>query len=117
MSCRRPQARRARGGGRGGGWAAFDVLHLLPELLDRRLQREADARELQIGGFRAERIRFTVQFLAEEVEAAPDVARFGEKRPGGGDMSVETVELLAHVGAGEKQRGLLREPILRKRRR
>jgi hypothetical protein len=41
----------------------LEVLHLLAELVDHRLEVETDRRQLHGIGFRAERIRFAVKFL------------------------------------------------------
>src|SRR5689334_12879175 len=52
----------------------FQVLHLLPHLLDQYLELERHLRQLRIDGLRAERIRFPVQLLREEIQALADAA-------------------------------------------
>src|SRR3546814_1494176 len=46
----------------------FHVLHLLAELLDGGLEGETDPRQRRIARLGAERIRFAIQLLAQEVE-------------------------------------------------
>src|SRR3569623_574806 len=52
--------------------SSLDVLDLLAQLLDRRLQVDPDAGEADIGALGTERVGLAVEFLAEEVELAPD---------------------------------------------
>jgi len=47
-------------------------LHLLAKLLDPGLQRQPDARQIEIGRFRAQRVGLAVQFLAEKIQPAAD---------------------------------------------
>src|SRR5476649_1432529 len=84
-----------------GASASFDILHLLPHALDGALQIDADARQLDVRQLRAQRIGFTIELLAEEVElpayriVGP---RIGQQRARLGDVSSQPVELFAHVG-------------------
>src|ERR1044072_2130876 len=50
--------------------SSLDVLDVLAQLLDRRLQVEPDAGEADIGALGAERVGLAVEFLAEEIELA-----------------------------------------------
>src|SRR5258707_1203374 len=116
MSCPPPRAKKAREGSRGGGSRfaspyrvlSFNVLHLLAQLLDRRLYSEPGARQLDIGGFRAQRIGFAIELLAEKVEATPDRRALAQQILRRREMRRQTVELLADVSAGDKQGRLLR---------
>ena len=55
--------------------------------------------------------------LGEKVEPAADGAAVAQKRAGRGDMRRQPVELLAHVGLGRQDDGLLVEPVGIERRR
>src|SRR6476469_6030800 len=55
-----------------GASASFDILDLLPHALDGALEVDADARQLDVGRLRAQRIGLAIELLAEEVELAPD---------------------------------------------
>src|SRR5512138_442880 len=48
---------------------SLDVLNLLAHLLDQHLELERRLRELGVDRLRAERVRFAVELLHEEVEA------------------------------------------------
>ena len=96
---------------------SLQVLHLLAQLLDRRLHGQADARQLEIGGFGAERVGFPVQLLAQEIEPPADGAAFLQQPPSRLHMRMQAVQLLGGVGALNQQRRFLREPVLRQRRR
>src|SRR5690242_16530562 len=91
--------------------SSLDVLDLLAQLLDRRLQVDADAGEADIGTLGAERVGLAVEFLAEEVELAPDGAALGDEVARRRDMGVQPVQLLAHIGLAGKHRGLLCKAI------
>src|SRR5476649_1672765 len=96
--------------------ASFDILHLLPHALDGALQIDADPRQLDVRRLRAQRIGFTIELLAEEVELPAHRivgARIGEQRARLGDVGRQPVELLAHVGLAEQQCGFLGEAFLR----
>jgi len=77
VTCPRPTAKtprasiRARAMARTHSQPLFDVLHLLAKLVDHRLQRQTHMGELNVGGFRTQRIRLTVKFLCKEIELAP----------------------------------------------
>ena len=55
---------------------SLDVLHLLAHLLDQHLHVDRDARQLQRGGFAAQRVRLAVQFLDQKVQALANFAAF-----------------------------------------
>src|SRR4029077_16720169 len=48
----------------------FDILGLLAELVDRRLQREAYARQRYVGRLGTERVRLAIEVLGQEIESA-----------------------------------------------
>src|SRR5262245_54026185 len=56
----------------------FDIRGLLAQPVDRRLEREAGAREVHGRRLRAQRVGLAVKLLGEEVELAPDRAALGE---------------------------------------
>src|SRR6185437_11528446 len=94
---------------------SLHVLRLLAELVDGGFEREARARELYVGGFRAQRVGFAVEFLRQKIELAANriarfqqCARFVHMRP-------QPVQFLAHVGAGGQQRHLLCQAVFGKR--
>ena len=84
--------------------------------LDRRLEIEADPRQGEIGRFRAQRVGFAVEFLAQEIEPPADRPAFGQQVPRGRHMPDQPVGLLAHVGARGEIGDLLRQPVLGDRR-
>src|SRR5512139_3451293 len=89
---------------------SFDILDLLPQALDGALQIDADARQLDVGRLRAQRVGLPIELLTEEIELAADRIvrpRVGEQRARLGDMGGEAVELLAHVGLADQQRHFL----------
>src|SRR5438445_6283333 len=51
---------------------SLNVLYPLAQLLDRRLEREPGARQLDIRRFRAQRVGLAMEFLAQEIEAPSD---------------------------------------------
>src|SRR5580704_5199421 len=114
-----PARGRARGVGtrRLGRLPSFEVLHLLAELLDRRLQGKADAGQLDIGRFRAQRVGLAVQFLAQEIELPADRLAALEQVADLREMGAQPVELLADIGAADQHRQFLGDPLLRHRRR
>src|SRR5690349_20450158 len=96
--------------------SSLDVLDLLAQLLDRRLQVDPDTGEADIGALGAERIGLAVEFLAEEVELAPDRAALGHQIARRRNMGVEPVQLLAHIRLAGENRGFLRQTVLVQRR-
>src|SRR5438105_15876100 len=99
-----------------GASASFDILDLLPHPLDSTLEIDADARQLDVGRLRAERIGLAIELLAEEIELAADrIVRPAvlERAAGLGDVRGQPVELLAHVGLADQQRDFLGETLLR----
>src|SRR3546814_4143999 len=93
------------------------VLHLLAELLDGGLEGETDPRQRRIARLGAERIRFAIQLLAQEVEPATDRAAFPDKVARRIDMRREPIQFLADIRLGGENRRLLRQPLFRQRRR
>src|SRR3990170_2628315 len=83
---------------------SLDVLHLLAQPLDRGLELEADAGELDVGRLGAQRVGLAVELLAQEVEPAPDRTAGGEQAAGGCEMRRQAVQLLAHVAPGDQHR-------------
>ena len=51
---------------------SLHVLRLLTKLIDCRLHFQSDACQCLAGGFRTKCIRLAIEFLAEEVQSAPD---------------------------------------------
>src|SRR5215213_4606364 len=99
---------------------SFDILDLLPQALDGALQIDADARQLDVGRLRAERVGLAIELLAEEIELAADrIVRpcIGQQGPGLRDVGRQPVELLADVGLADQQRHFLGEALLGERRR
>src|SRR4051812_17433719 len=64
----------------------FNVLDLLAELIDDRLELEPDCGEVAVGRLRAKRIRFAIEFLGEKIELPADGLGGLEKLPRGFDM-------------------------------
>src|SRR5258706_4808718 len=91
----------------------FDVLHLLAKLVDHRLQRQSDMGELNVGGFRTQRIRLTVKFLCKEIELAPGRVLARDQRAGLLTMGGKPVQLLAQIGLGCEHGNLLRDALFR----
>src|SRR6185503_15028833 len=54
---------------------SFNIGGLLLDLVDRHFHVQADSRQLQIGGFRAQGIGFAREFLSEKIE--PPTRRLG----------------------------------------
>ena len=76
----------------------FQVLDLLAELIDHRLQLEADRGEPAVVRLGAERVDLAVELLGEEVEPASDRAALRPAGARGRDMRVQPVDLLADIG-------------------
>src|SRR5271155_2933536 len=113
-SYRRPRATTAPASGRDGEWSSsFDVLSLLAELVDRGLECEPHARQRDVRRFRAERVRFTIEFLRQEIELSAHGLTRGEQRFRLAHMCLQAIELLADVGLHCQKRHFLRETLLR----
>src|SRR6478735_7950754 len=98
--------------------ASFDILDLLAHALDGALQIDADARQLDVGRLRTQRIGLAVELLAEEIEFAPYRIvgpRFLQEAARLGDMGGQTVEFLAYICLADQQRHFLGEALLRQR--
>src|SRR5262245_8216180 len=89
---------------------SFNIGGLLLDLVDHGLQVEADARELQVCGFGAQRIGLAGQLLAQEIEPASGRFRLRQQNTQFHRMRGEPIDLLLHVGLGRHDRGLLRHP-------
>ncbi len=85
---RRRTARRGSAGVRAASMTAatlgplLHVLNLLAELLDHRLEVEADPRQRDVVGLGAERVGLAAEFLRQEIEPAPDRAARREELAG-----------------------------------
>src|SRR5439155_21280242 len=90
----------------------FNVLHLLAELIDNRLQFKSDCRQGSVRRFRAQRIGLAVEFLREKIELAADRLGGAEKLSRRFDMGKQAVDLLLDIGAHRKQCRLLMKTIL-----
>src|SRR5258708_4341744 len=110
-SCRHLRARAAPAESRDGGWRAvrparlpadsfpgsFEVLHLLAELFHRELQSQPDASQLDVAGFGAECVGFAVQFLAQEIELAPNRIAAPKQLGCLRDVGAQAIQFLADV--------------------
>src|SRR6187549_168519 len=91
---------------------SFEILHLLAHLLDQHLELERNLRQLGVDRLRAERVRFAMQLLREEVEALADVAALRQDAPDLGNVRRKPRHLLGDVDAGGEQRELLLQPLV-----
>jgi hypothetical protein len=87
--------------------AAFDVLNLLPDLLDNNLQVHGFLRGLGLNRLCTERVCFPVEFLGEEVQSPAVGAGVVQIASGLLDMNAQSVEFFGDVGPLGKQRNLL----------
>src|SRR5918995_5006487 len=97
------------GGAMQATWRSLQVLDLLAELLDRRLDGKSDAGQLQVRGFGAERVCFSIQLLAEEIQPPSDGATLGEESPRRLRMSLQPIQLLGRIRTVDQERRFLRE--------
>src|SRR5205085_363435 len=72
-------ARAAQVGAGGPPQALLDVLDLLAHLLDEHLHVDGNAGELERRRFGAQRVRFAVQLLDQEIEPLADLAAFPDQ--------------------------------------
>src|SRR3954462_6754331 len=86
------------------------VLDMLPELIDGRLQIEADPRHGHVVGLGAERVRLPAEFLGQEVETAADRAAGAQEVSRGGDMRAQAVDFFPDVGARREKNRFLVQP-------
>src|SRR6266852_265634 len=91
---------------------SLDILDLLAHLLDQQLELEARIGDLLRHGLRAERVRFAVQLLHQEVQPLAD-------RPAGPDHAVylfqvrpQAIEFLRDVRLDAVKRDLLPDALL-----
>src|SRR5258706_10501936 len=89
----------------------FDVLHLLAKLVDHRLQRQSHMGELNVGGFRTQRIRLTVKFLCKEIELAAGRVLACDQRAGLLTMGEKPVQFFAQIGPRGEHGDLLRDAL------
>src|SRR5215472_6818095 len=90
----------------------FDILDLLAKLLDHGLERQPDARQLDIGGFRAQRVGLAVQLLAKEIEPPADGFSLLQKIPRLLEVGTQPPQLLPDIGARDEHCHLLCYPLL-----
>src|SRR5690242_6925583 len=88
---------------------SFNIGGLLLDLIDRHFHVQPDSRQLQVCGFRAERVGLAGELLAQEIQATAGGLGLGEERTQFGGVGGEAFELLLHIGLGGGERGLLRE--------
>ena len=89
----------------------LQILDLLAELLDHALELETDIGQLPVVCLGAQRIRFAVEFLGQEIEPPADRAALPHHALRLFHMGGKTVKLLAHVRPGGDQDRLLVQPI------
>ena len=90
----------------------FDVLNLLPHLLDDDLHIDSAAGRLEVLRLRRERVRFAVQLLHEEVEAAAGGLAAVDDTSDFHDVTREAIELFVDVEPLHKDYQLLLETFL-----
>src|SRR5579872_2460629 len=92
--------------------ASLDILHLLAQLIDRRLEFEPDGRKRGRGRLRTQRVGLAHELLGQEVEPAADARAFGQQRTRRGDMRAQPVELFANVGPASHDRRFLHDALV-----
>src|SRR6476620_142882 len=85
---------------------SLDILHLLAELLDLRLEVQPDDGEGGVVGLGAERVGLARKLLGQEVEAAPDRPALAQQLTRRAHMGPQPVDFLANIGLGGQQYGL-----------
>src|SRR3972149_4607116 len=108
--------REASSGATGPARDSFDVLNLLAHLLDEQLELQARVGELLRDRFRAEGVRFPVQFLHEEIQALADGAARGEDAAPLLEVRSQAVQLLGDVYLHAEEGDLLADALLVARR-
>jgi hypothetical protein len=87
------------------------VLNLFAKLLDCCLELQADIRELDIIGFGAERVGFSVELLREKIESAADRTALPDQPSRLRHMGRQAIKLLTHVGPGRDHDRFLVQPV------
>jgi hypothetical protein len=90
---------------------SLDVLDLLAQLIDDSLELEAGPADLDVGSFRAHRVRFAIELLRQKFEFAPDRLAALDELVGCRNMRAQAIELLLDIGLGGKQQSFLVEPF------
>ena len=91
---------------------SFDVLYLLAQLLDCRLQFQPRRGQRNRGRLAAQRVGLAIELLHQEVETPADIPRLVQQRMSRLDMAGEPIELFAYIGAGGEQGDLLSDAFL-----
>src|SRR5258708_17891089 len=94
---------------------SFDVLYLLPQFLDLRLDLQRQARDCQrlafdAGRFGQHRIRLAMHFLQKKIQLLPQLARTVKQFPELLQVTPQAVQFFTDIAAFRKHRLLLREP-------
>src|SRR5689334_16069105 len=76
---------------------SFNIGGLLLDLIDRHFHVQADSRQLQVCGFRAQGVGLTREFLTEKVQAATRRLWFCQQRAELGGVRSETLQFFLHV--------------------
>ena len=86
---------------------SFQILHLLAHLLDQDLQLDRGIGRARVGGFGTERVRFTIEFLHQEIKSATN--RFGqaENAPRLANMRGQAIEFLVDIDSLHLQHDFL----------
>src|SRR3979490_1550522 len=95
---------------------SFDVLYLLPQFLDLRLDLQRQARDCQrlafdAGRFGQHRIRLAMHFLQKKIQLLPQLARTVKQFPELLQVAPQAVQFFTDIAAFRKHRRLLREPL------
>src|SRR3990172_4806534 len=90
---------------------SLDVLDLLAQLIDDGLELEPGPADLDVGSFRADRVRLAIELLRQKFEFASNRLVALDELVGCRDMSAQTIELLLDIGLGGKQQSFLVEPL------
>ena len=91
--------------------ASLDVLDLLAQLIDHRLELEPGPADFNVGGLGAERIRLAIELLRQEFEFAPDRLIAVDELVRCRNMSAQAIEFLLDIGLGGQQQSFLVEPF------
>src|SRR5260370_17092726 len=94
---------------------SFDVLYLLPQFLDLRLDLQRQARDGERLAFDAGRlgqhgIRLAMHFLQKKIQPLPQLARSVKQFPELLQVAPQPVQFFTDIAAFRKQRCLLRKP-------
>src|SRR5229473_2581463 len=94
---------------------SFDVLYLLPQFFDLRLDLQRQARDCQrlafdAGRFGQHRISLAMHFLQKKIQLLPQLARTVKQFPELLQVTPQAVQFFTDIAAFRKHRRLLREP-------